>query len=427
MGPPDISGSGRGQYVTDTNEALDIKLVRTTADIESDSTTFHPEMSHQVYGDSESVYGYTGLKIQLYYSAARLTTYAGFTFKAQVSSECPTNGAGDGDEEVRADPVLEPLAEWLQRPFCTNLSEFSRLLQDDAQFNPPGEKVHQFIGRRLAQEPDTPRTFEVFSAGVDTPGLRDFHERLQTFLLWYIDAASYIDTDDSHWRFFLCFERYRGDASGEECVAIAGYATVYDYYAYPNHVRPRISQFLVLPPFRGRGIATQLLQSIYNTYETRDDVVDITVEDPSEEFARVRDALDCVRCRRLVEFAPARLTSASSTTTEGFSGEMKIVAQRRLKLCAAQSRRVYEILRLGATDITQSEARRAYRLDVKRRLYQPYHKEDGQMKKLERVMRPAELALSVTSREQRHEQLERLYQQLEACYLRTIKTLALIE
>ena len=44
-----------------------------------------------------------------------------------------------------------------------------------------------------------------FLAQVDMTcsGFRDYHERLQTFLLWFIDAASFVDTDDDKWTFYL--------------------------------------------------------------------------------------------------------------------------------------------------------------------------------------------------------------------------------
>lgn len=58
--------------------------------------------------------------------------------------------------------------------------------------------------------------------------------------------------------------------------AIAGYATVYDYYAYPENKRPRISQFLVLPPFQKQGIGANLLRTIYNRYMCMSEVLDIT-------------------------------------------------------------------------------------------------------------------------------------------------------
>lgn len=60
--------------------------------------------------------------------------------------------------------------------------------------------------------------------------------------------------------------------------AIAGYATVYEYFAYPKHIRPRLSQVLVLPPFQHQGLGTALLKSIYNHYKIMNEVKDITGE-----------------------------------------------------------------------------------------------------------------------------------------------------
>ena len=47
------------------------------------------------------------------------------------------------------------------------------------------------------------RTFEVYRCSASTPGFLPYHENFQTFILWYIDAASYIDVDDDKWRFFV--------------------------------------------------------------------------------------------------------------------------------------------------------------------------------------------------------------------------------
>ncbi len=47
------------------------------------------------------------------------------------------------------------------------------------------------------------KNFEVYSCKIEEPGFRSYHERLQTFLLWYVDAASFIDVDDDRWRFYL--------------------------------------------------------------------------------------------------------------------------------------------------------------------------------------------------------------------------------
>ena len=47
------------------------------------------------------------------------------------------------------------------------------------------------------------RHFEIYKNTIDASGFRSYHERLQTFLLWYVDAASFIDVDDDRWSFYL--------------------------------------------------------------------------------------------------------------------------------------------------------------------------------------------------------------------------------
>lgn len=40
-------------------------------------------------------------------------------------------------------------------------------------------------------------------ADITCPGFQEYHERLQTFLMWFIETASFIDADDDRWDFFL--------------------------------------------------------------------------------------------------------------------------------------------------------------------------------------------------------------------------------
>ena len=47
------------------------------------------------------------------------------------------------------------------------------------------------------------RTFEMYKTNIESPGFRVYHERLQPFLLFFVDAASYIDVDDEKWTYFL--------------------------------------------------------------------------------------------------------------------------------------------------------------------------------------------------------------------------------
>ena len=57
---------------------------------------------------------------------------------------------------------------------------------------------------------------------------------------------------------------------------MCGYTTVYQYYAYPQNTRPRISQMLVLPPFQRKGLGAEMLDVVQARYATNEKVVDIT-------------------------------------------------------------------------------------------------------------------------------------------------------
>lgn len=139
------------------------------------------------------------------------------------------------------------------------------------------------------------------------------------------------------------YERYT-TSEGKIRYATVGYTTIYLYYAYPQNIRPRISQMLVLPPFQRLGIGSKFiqvkknlfghlialimlhyLQVVYNIYQGDPKVLDITVEDPSDEFRRIRNVVDAKLCRTLESFAPAKLHA-------GYNKEMEKEAKQKFKV-----------------------------------------------------------------------------------------------
>ncbi|XP_076233628.1 histone acetyltransferase 1 isoform X2 [Calliopsis andreniformis] len=365
--------------VVSSNDALEFKLVRTVEDLEDDETTFKPEMSHQVFGDSESIFGYRDLRVKLYYSAGCLETY------------------------------LEKLAPNVHN----NLDSFIKSLKKDETFIPHGELLHSFS----VDDEGCTRKFEVYKADMTYKGFKEYHQRLQTFVLWYIDAANFIDVDDDRWHYFNMFEKYN-TPDGSIQYATTGFATVYQYYAYPHHTRPRIAQVLILPPFQNMGLGTHLLHAIYREYIGRNQVKDITVEDPSVTFQRLRDYVDAMNCTTLPSFSRECLL-------QGFNKVMAIEAKEKFKINKKQARRVYEILRLRATDLTNEQEYREYRLDVKKRLNIPYKREQNDLRKLECALKNVDKRTNITmpTSEQRLQTLEKEYRSLEEEYKKVIKRL----
>ncbi|KAL3210656.1 hypothetical protein MRX96_036939 [Rhipicephalus microplus] len=385
MQPVSLSKEALEAYVVSANDVVHFKLVMTTDDIEDDDIAFQPEMSHQIFGEGESIFGYRDLHVKLYYGSCSLTPYLGMSYTEKIDLK-----KSDG---LKADDVLKTVLEKLPSGVHTNIDEFVSILPKETAFRPFGELLYSFkIGRGGLS-----RTFELYSASVMTPGFLDYHARMQSFILWFIDAASYIDSDDEKWEYFVLHEKKVVD--GVTCYPFAGYATVYRYYAYPAHIRPRISQMLVLPPFQKMGLGTELLQGIYNFYSDRHRrcVLDITVEDPSEVFTRLRDFKICGK-----------------------------KPKEKLKINKKQARRVYEILRLRATNTANASQYKAYRLEVKNRLNAPYQKQKTDIEKMQRTMSPEEFraTLQCLNAENRIEQLESQYRDLEMEYRRTIERLA---
>ncbi|RZF43934.1 hypothetical protein LSTR_LSTR006742 [Laodelphax striatellus] len=211
------------------------------------------------------------------------------------------------------------------------------------------------------------------------------------------------------------YEKYSSD--GAVMYSVAGYTTVYEYYAYPNHVRPRISQVLVLPPHQKQGICTRLLNAIYDHYKADDGVLDITVEDPTEEFQGGGGTLwTRVGCAALPAFRPDFPAGLHRT---------KWLARRKPRpgINKKQARRVYEILRLKETNMNDKLDYQNYRINVKRRLNIPFQKEQAYFKKMSKALKPEELqsAVSLNSIGQRTEKLEKLYKELEEQYLIVLK------
>lgn len=400
-----IAGNKFEGFKCNANDAIEFKLVRNKDDVFDDSKVFHPDMTHQLFGDSESIFGYKDLKVQIYCSASRMITYVNITYSAKIDPE-----QYDG---VKADDIIGLLSKHLQPGFLTNRDTFIAQLAKDKTFKPFGELLHTYTANKEGKQ----RQYEIYKTNIEAIGFRDFHERIQLFLLFFVDAASYIDVDDDRWDYYLLFEKYQEDS--HTMYAFAGYMTVYNYYAYPEKIRPRISQALVLPPFQRQGHGATLIQTFYNGCYHRHDILDITVEDPSENFQRVRDFVDCKNCMRLPSFQKDELL-------QGFSEKMRIEAREKLFLNRKQARRVYEILRLRATNMADKEQRKAYRIDIKKRLNVPFQKNGRDFNKLRRALGPTELAATLNnmSVEQRMEYLEKQYEEVITEYRAVVERLA---
>lgn len=352
-------------------------------------------MAHQIYGDNESIFGYKDLNINVYYSAGPLDIYYDVNYNKKVDDL--TNNQG-----LKADNV-HVITDVFPSGYYTNLEEFLNVLEKKSKtFVPMGEKICE-------HKTDDNRTFEIYLCESSTPNFQSYHARLESFIFWYIDASSKIDHDEK-WRFFVVFEKYQ-NANGETQYASVGYASVYLYYSYPDKIRPRVAQFLILPPFQRKGLGNKLLETIYKHFQAKSNVCDITVEDASEDFQRLRNIHDARLLKDLPSFSPEKLQN-------GFSTEMAQEAKDKFKINPKQSRIVYEILRLKVTNTANKTEYKNYRLVVKKRLNMNYLKEKRDMNRvIKRGFKiSAEKKLALPSTEENIEHLDGMYKETEEYY-----------
>jgi len=99
------------------------------------------------------------------------------------------------------------------------LDDFSAKLEKEHQFQPLGELVHSFTtntkaasaagsmngNARSHQNGDisVSKTYEIYSCESSFPKFQDYLQKMETFILWFIDAATFVDSDDERWKFFV--------------------------------------------------------------------------------------------------------------------------------------------------------------------------------------------------------------------------------
>lgn len=392
-------------YTYDGNFCVYFKLVHDRSEAECDikEDTFFPDFVHQFFVDSERIFGYKKPILRIFYSASRLKRYVKFDYEDKLSKE------KDGIEPDNVMSYLTPILEDIE--FTQDLNQFINDVEsaEERNFKPPGDLLVEFeapyhkptmlsraqlenmaetgdfstngktnqnghsstttngISSAENSESANVKKYLILHANASTKGFSSFQARMQSLVMWFIESANMIDYEDPRWDFFMVFEKYNPNTppvSTEDRFYFAGYATVYKYYVYPDRTRPRVSQMLLLPPYRRNGLGTKLLQSIYDYYMKQQQTLDITAEDPDEDFISMRDFLDCRNCSKLASFQSASLKA-------GWNASVAKEAQEKLKLCHRQARKVYEILKLKMIDMTNEDEYRGYRLEIKNRLNIP--------------------------------------------------------
>ncbi|KAM0753903.1 histone acetyltransferase type B catalytic subunit [Meredithblackwellia eburnea MCA 4105] len=378
------------EWSNDGLSALKLRLVRSDEDAkllsEDDKTKisdFSPTFVYPIFGEEETIFGYQGLQIQLRFASGSLAQYLNVTYDEKF----PSTG------EVEADDPEKTLYNFIPPDYAKQLPEFSKTVERDSlTFKPVGTKVGSYriksekgtsasngkgkgkgkvavtdgpslpersweiIGE--GEDPEEDVVYEVYGATWDTPGFKEYHRRMQVFVLLYIEGATYIDEDDPRWEFLILFERRKRGSSVTH--HFAGYTSFYSFFCWPDTKRLRLSQFVILPPYQGQGHGSALYSVAYQNILRRPEISELTVEDPAEAFEDMRDKADL---HMLIT------EGALSGLTAPISRDVSETIRKKYKLADRQFYRLVEMYLLLTLDSSDRARLTAYRLAVKRRLY----------------------------------------------------------
>lgn len=294
--------------------------------------SFNPRFTYPIFGDSEEIFGYQNLEINLRYNASDMRPHLSVSHTKKFAAV----------GETEATDINGILHDFLPEVAFQKKSEFETAIKSQrADWTPPGELETTFQAAG--------GTFEIWKGTLADPAVKQLVTRMQILVPLFIEGGTAIDADEvdaERWTVFFLYQKRTGaaaDASTNPYV-FAGYCTVYRFFHFRLPTPPlspaseadlekatlaqdfdlsllpcrtRISQFLILPLFQGRGLGPRLYTHVFAEYIAHPQTVEITVEDPNEAFDDLRDIADLQYLRGLPAFRALRIDTSLTLSRTG--------------------------------------------------------------------------------------------------------------
>lgn len=290
---------------------------------------FHPQFTYPIVGEAETIFGYKDLDIDLRFAAHDLRPNVRISYQKKFPSVGETSALN----------LNETLQTYL--PPTAFDADFDLALQNDLSakdWKPPGELVSSYARNG--------ETYEIWAGSLSDPRVKLIVDNIQIFILFFIEGGQFINLEDvdwtlDRWRVYFVYKKNSSTPTPDTCpYSFVGYATTYRFYRFlaqkqeptitnsdsfpPTEIlkpkslssRLRISQFLVLPNYQREGHGSALYQAIYSDVLKDPTILELTVEDPSEEFDKLRDINDFKILRPDFEKAGIRITTEPLMTAE---------------------------------------------------------------------------------------------------------------
>lgn len=115
------------------------------------------------------------------------------------SQKYTSSSSSNSTETIVADNVFDTLAEYLPKGYLTDHDIFMDAVKTDADtFKPLGEKITEYIRETNGIE----EHFEIYKNSFSSLKFREYHSRMQIFVLLFIEGSSFIEDDDDKWEIY---------------------------------------------------------------------------------------------------------------------------------------------------------------------------------------------------------------------------------
>ncbi|KAL2264100.1 hypothetical protein VTK26DRAFT_2302 [Humicola hyalothermophila] len=323
--------SSSDAWSTNSNDALVLSLVTPSpTGVKSLGHSFHPKFTYSIFGDSEEIFGYQNLQIQLRYNAADMRPNLSVTYGRKFEAV--------GDTE--AVDINEVLRDHLPDVAFQKKSDFEAAIQNLREdWTPPGKLDGTFTSGDS--------TFEVWKGNLADPAVKQLVKRIQILVPLFIEGGSAIPLDepeDERWTVFFLYQKKASISDPSRfSYVFSGYCTTYRFFHFQPPTPPlspsertvdefpldgdfdlsqlpcrtRISQFIILPPFQKKGLGPRLYSHIFQQLINHPQTTEITVEDPNEAFDDMRDIADLQYLQNLPDFQYLRIDTSVAIPKTG--------------------------------------------------------------------------------------------------------------
>ena len=223
------------------------------------SNTFNPTYTNQIFED-EKIKGFVELQILVALSPVTWSPYFYISYSHKFQ---------------QSDNIEKLLSEFLGNEYyCKCRETFLNILNEEINFK------KEFFGNL--------EKIQLNENTIFTPILtrEKFHINFQRLVTFFINGASEIPLVYNHWNYYILFEDSK----------TVGFCSVARFHMSLNTYRSMISQFFIFPCFQRKGYGFNLLDTVYKAEKNLSECVDISTEDPGEEYIFLRDVVLLKNC-----------------------------------------------------------------------------------------------------------------------------------